>query len=277
MKYRLISLFSFMVAGWLPAQVDVSASLPSSTFLRYEGIPLRIEITNRSGEEIRMGANETKDILLLRVRDLENRVMPRTGQPMLSEPWIIPDGETAVRTFDLVQLFRITFSQSYRCLQDVELGGEAYVGNPLMFDVVNGLQEEKIKRRRADRIFTLLSLQRNGRDELMLRVTDFGNTTVLATYYLERHLKFYDPFMKVNKKGEIATLHYVSPNRVVMCQFNADGSPIKRTYYQATPGVPVRLYEHSTSGFVVNGAVELEGQGNGNASEAGTSSTEVAE
>jgi hypothetical protein len=262
MKLPVIFSLLAMSAGILQAQVDVSASLPATTFLKYEGIPLRMEITNNSGEELRLGVEDAPDILLLRVRDLDNRVMPRTELPFLNEPWIIKPGETSAKTFDLVQLFRISFAQSYRCLQDVQLAGESYTGNPLMFDVVNGIQEEQIKRRRSDRIFTMISIHRNGGDELMLRVTDFNNTMVLATYYLERHLRFYDPFMEVNKAGEIATLHYASPNQVVLCHFKADGTPIKRTYYEASAGVPVRLHNTADSGFMVEGAVEIEGQGN---------------
>lgn len=260
MKFPFYFGLLLISAAMVHAQVEVSASLPASTFLKYEGIPLRMEITNNSGEEIRLGVQDATDILLFRVRDLDNRAMPKTDVPVLGEPWIIKPGETSVKTFDLVQLFRITFAQSYRCLQDVQLAGEAYTGNPLMFDVVNGIQQQEIKRRRADRIFTLISIHRNGGDELMLRVTDFNNTMVIATYYLERHLRFYDPFMKVNKEGEIATLHYTSPKQVVMCRFKADGTPINRTYYEASAGVPVRLHDTSDGGFMVEGAVEIEGQ-----------------
>lgn len=261
MKGLLITLLIWMGGTGLFAQVEVSASLPASTFLRYEGIPLRLEVTNHSGEELRIGVKDTEDLLLLRVRDLDNRVMPPTGVPVLEAPWVIPDGETSVKTFDLVQLFRINFAQSYRCLQDIKLAGDSYAGRPLMFDVVNGIEQDKIKRRKADRIFTMISIHRNGGDELMLRVTDYNNTMVLATYYLERHLRFYDPFIKANKAGEVATLHYTSPKQVVLCQFNADGTPIKRTYYAASAGVPVRLHEGSEGGFFVEGAVEIEGQG----------------
>ncbi|MGA0369898.1 MAG: hypothetical protein ACO3N7_10655, partial [Kiritimatiellia bacterium] len=203
---RCLPFFTVLILALrLQAQVEVSSSLPANTFLRYEGIPLRIEITNNSGTDLRLAEGETEDLLLLRVRDLDNRVMPRTEQPVLSTPWMIPDGETSVRTFDLVQLFRLPYAMSYRCLQDVKLAGESYTGAPLMFEVVNGLQEEEVKSRKNDRIFTLIGIHRNGRDELMLRVTNYKNTMVLATYYLERHLKFYDPFMEMNKQGQVAT------------------------------------------------------------------------
>ena len=259
---RTLSLLLLLPVLGLQAQVEVSTSLPYSIFLRYEGVPLRMEIVNKSGEDLVLGSEDTEDILLLRVRDLDNRVIPRTKRPVLEEPWVIPDGETSVRTFDLVQLFMMHQAMSYRCLQDVKLAGESYTGTPRMFEVVSGLEEETIKRRKADRIFTMIGLHRDGRDELMLRITDYKKTTVLATYYLERHLKHYDPFMKMNDKGIVCTLHYISPNQVVKCTFNEDGSPIARTYYKASAGVPVRLLDGVDGDFVVMGAVAMEGQSN---------------
>ncbi len=258
--YRSLFVFLMFSVLGLHAQVEVSTSLPANIFLRYEGIPLRMEIINKSGEDLALGTEDAEDILLLRVRDLDNRVIPRTKVPILEEPWVIPDGETSVRTFDLVQLFMLHHAMSYRCLQDVKLAGDSYTGPPRMFEVVSGLEEEIIKRRKENRIFTMIGLHRDGRDELMLRVTDYKKTTVLATYYLERHLKHYDPFMKVNKEGIVCTLHYISPNQVVKCSFKADGSPIARTYYSASAGVPVRLMEGVDGDFVVQGAVEIEGQ-----------------
>ncbi|MGA0368595.1 MAG: hypothetical protein ACO3N7_03995, partial [Kiritimatiellia bacterium] len=55
-----------------------------------------------------------------------------------------------------------------------------------------------------------------------------------------------------------ATVHYTSPSQVVMCQFEADGSPIGRTYFNASPGVPVRMMSHPEQGFIVQGAVQVE-------------------
>lgn len=245
-------------SGLLLADVGITSSLPAKTFLLYEGIPLRMEITNRTGEELRFGEEEARDAILLRMRDTRNGVIPTTQTPLLSEPWIIPDGETSVRTFDLLQLFRVTRAQSYRCLQHVQVGDEGYAGKPLMFDVVTGNEHRSVRRRKSDRVFTLYGLNRNNRDELMLRVTNYDETMNLATFFLERHLRHYPPFIKMSKDGKVATLHYVRPNMAVLCQFESDGAPVGRTYYQVTPGTPIRLLEHPESGFMVQGAEKLD-------------------
>lgn len=269
MKY--LSFFLMLsLSGWVSANVGITASLPANSFLLYEGIPLRMEITNRTGEELRFGVEGSPDVILLRMRDTRNGVIPSTGKPVLSEPWIIPDGETSVRTFDLLQLFSLTRAQSFRCLQDVRVGEDVYSGKPLMFDVVTGIEHRSVNRRKSDREFTLFGLNRNNRDELMLRVTNHSKTMHLATYFLERHLRHYPPYIQMNKKGEVATLHYVRPNMAVLCQFEADGTPVGRTYFRVTPGNPIRLQEHPEEGFMVMGAEKLD-------SDAGASTSEVRE
>ncbi|MEX2606444.1 MAG: hypothetical protein WD708_03790 [Kiritimatiellia bacterium] len=252
------------------ADVSITATLPAKTFLLYEGIPLRMEITNRTGEELRFGEEDARDVILLRMRDTRNGVIPTTQTPVLLEPWIIPDGETSVRTFDLLQLFLVTRAQSYRCLQDVKVGDEMYTGKPLMFDVITGIEHRSVRRRKTDRVFTLYGLNRNNRDELMMRVTNYKETMNLATYFLERHLRHYPPYISMNKEGGVATLHYVRPNMAVLCQFEPDGTPVGRTYYQVTPGTPIRLMEHPESGFLVQGAEKID-------SDAGAATSEVRE
>lgn len=249
---------SLSLGNPLFADVSITSSLPAKTFLLYEGIPLRMEITNRTGEDLHFGVADARDEILLRMRDTRNGVIPTTQTPLLSEPWIIADGETSVRTFDLLQLFQVTRAQSYRCLQHVQVGEEGYSGKPLMFDVVTGIEHRSVKRRKTDRVFTLYGINRNNGDELMLRVTNFNETMNLATFFLERHLRHYPPYIRMNKEGEVATLHYVRPNMAVLCQFESDGTPVGRTYYQVTPGTPIRLLAHPEQGFLVQGAERLD-------------------
>ena len=105
----------------------------------------------------------------------------------------------------------------------------------------------------------MIGITRGAGDELMLRVTNKDKSMTLATYFLERHLRFYPPHMKVGKDGGIGTLHYLSPQQAVLCLFHKDGTPIRREYYQVSPGVPVRLMVHPDEGFLVEGGTKVPG------------------
>ncbi len=256
MRFSRLTLFAFCcfcaLKSW--AQVDVKTSLVQDRFLLFEGIPLQLEITNNGDDPVILGGADPTAMLHIRVRTTRRDLIPRTDQPLFPEVWIIDPGETETRVFDLVQLFRIRHAMSFRAQVNVEVDEEVLNGPALLFDVSEGISLERIRKKKTDRTFELFSLNRNGRDEVLLRVSDWKEDSTLATYFLGRQLRFYPPRMKMGQDGAVTTLQYDSPNRVVVCRFAPDGSPIVKEVYQASAGVPVRLQETRDGKFVVDGA-----------------------
>lgn len=260
MKFALFLLFS-PLTPWMAAvaTLDVSSSIPAETFLVYETVPLQLRITNRGPDPVQFGGEETDGMIRLKVTDLRGRIIPRTDKPLLAEPWVILPGETSEHEFNLARLFSIRKAESYRCVPAVVLPDLAtYEGKPVMFELRRGTEFGEVKRRRTDRVFTLVGVNRNRRDELLLQVSNYGQTMQLATYFLERHLRLYPPHILMNNAGEVGTLHYASPYQLVLCHFKADGTPVNRRFYKAMPGVPVRLHENPEGGFRVEGATALD-------------------
>ncbi len=260
---RRLLLFVCALTAFLPclrAQYEVGTSLSAKSFLLFEGIPVRVEITNRSAQPLHIGGRDPEGIVRLSVRNTRNEVIPRTRQPLLPDAWVIPPGATDSREFDLVQLFQIRRADSYRASVVVEIDLDAFTSAPMLFDVTNGTLFEKVVRRRTDRTFSLLGINRNGRDELMLRVSDAAEDTPLATYFLERHLRFYPPQMRADERGRIGIFHYSSPSQAVLCTFEPDGTPIRRDYYRVFAGRPAELRIHPETGFAVDGAERLDPQ-----------------
>lgn len=258
-RWLLLGAMGF--ASTMFAQLSVSSSLPFKNFLLYDNIPLRLEITNSTGEAIVLSEEDAENHVMLRVRNLDNQIIPRTDVPLLAEPWLIPDGETSVREFDLVRLFKIRRDRSYRGLQHVVVDGDTYDGPPLLFDVKKGMLLDELVRKKEDRVFSLFGLNQSGGDVLILRVTDRDKSVTLGTHFLERHLRFYPPHLKANKKGEIGVLHYVGPRQAVLCTFSPDGVNGKREYFSVSPGVPIRLHPGDTTPFVVEGATPVSAGG----------------
>jgi hypothetical protein len=239
------------------AQIRVSSSLPVKKYLLFDNIPLQLEITNNTGEDLVLREDDENNHVMLRLRNMDNQVIPRTELPILKEPWVIPDGETQTREFDLVRLFRIRSPESFRGLQHVVVDGETFAGPPLLFDVRTGMLVDEIVRKKEDRVFTLLGLNQAGGDVLFLRVTNREKSMTLATYLLERHLRFYPPHMKASKDGQIGILQYIAPRQAVLSTFSPDGSSGKRDYFQVSPGVPLRLHIGEESGFRVEGGTPV--------------------
>lgn len=242
-----------MMPGVLPAQYRISASLPANSFLLYEGVPLTVQIENRSGDDLVIGGTNANAELVLRVKDLKNRPLPATGTSLMDTPWVIPHGSASSRELDLVQVRPVRYAISYQAEVSLRVDQEEFSTNRLHFDVSNGVPYDRIRNRKSDRTFQLFGLNRNGRDEILLRVSDYKEDTVLYTYTLENHLRFYPPEMLRDDEGIIHTLHYKAPNVVVHCRFNEDGTPVDRRYFSVAAGPRVRLTPHPEDGFHVPG------------------------
>jgi len=260
----LLCLISFQSV--LQATIHITSTLPAETFLQYESIPVQIQITNRTGEDIVLREDDPENQVLLRVRDMQDGLIPRRNVPLLEEPWVIPDGESSERTFDLMQLYHVSAARSYRGLRDIVVQGEVFKGRPILFRVVPGTEMRSVRRRNTDRVFTLYAVNRNNRDDLMLRVMNYNRTMNYATYYLERFMRHYPPHIRMGSSGEVTTLHYARPNVVVVCRFEPDGRALGRSYYQATPGTAVRLVESPDGGFEVIGATPMDSNDQGGGS-----------
>jgi hypothetical protein len=155
MRTPLFLLAVSVLLGALPAsaQFRVSSSLPSSTFLLYEGIPLRVEIQNNSDEILYIGGTNRMAELHVRVLDLKNRPVPATATPVLQETWVIPPGHTGAREFDLVQLREIRNTLSFQTQVILQAGEDSFAGSLHYFDVSNGTPHAKIRRRTGALIF----------------------------------------------------------------------------------------------------------------------------
>ncbi len=251
-------LFAWVSAASASAQIQVRTTLPASTFLLYEGIPLRVEIRNGGEDPLFIGGTNGTSELHLRVLDLQNRPIPASGIPAIDETWVIPPGRTDAREFDLVQLRNIRNALSFQAQAVLRAGEDSIAGTVHYFDVSNGTPHAKISRRAADRTFELIGLTRNSRDEMLLRVSTHDGKTSLNTYLLERHLRFYPPEMRVDDQGRAHTLHYKVPSLVVHCLFTPEGLPIDRRYYQVAPGLRVFLAPHPEDGYGVPGGTRIE-------------------
>lgn len=254
--FHLFAGILTLAAMSLRADLEISAEFPNRTFLLYEGIPIRVQIVNRSGEGLQIGGEDADARLRMVVTNMASQIIARNEVPILDTPWLIPDGITSSRVFDLIQLFRIHSAESYRVTIELITRDEAWPLPPILFNVVTGTTHGKLRRRSVDRGFHLLSVNRQNRHELMLRVTDQAEQKVLNTFHLERVLLFIPPEMKVDARGNIHILFYKFADLMVYCRFQPDGTPILREYLNPGNRRP-RLEPHDEFGFWVPEGVLL--------------------
>lgn len=254
MRLPLTILFLALIPAWLPARMDVKANLASDTFLKYESIRFQITVTNTSRVPVRFGGTAPNSKLRLNVSDTQGRLMNKTKLALFPTPWTILPGETASRDFDLLRLFEIRRVGSYRLKTVVQFPDEVTLQDKTrLFNVVSGVEVSEMKIKSKDRTFTLLSLNRNRRDEVLMRISSHDETKVLQTYFLGPYLKFYTPTFQEGRNGQVAVLHHASPTEIVFTLFKTNGDPVKKQTLPTTASDPVRLVEDPELGFVVRG------------------------
>lgn len=262
----LVGLFAVLVsvAGLAHAQVRVDATLNEETYLKYESVKVAVKISNRSGDDLYVGGSNAVTRLSFQVRDMKGNMIRSTErEPLPDKAWLVPNNKASQLEFNLLE-FRSVYRPGTYVLRVSVINGkgdnaEAYVSADVQFTISSGTQYEKIERKKSDRTFVLLGLRRNGGYHMLLRVTDYKEELCYGTYYLEKHLKFVPPEMRLADDGGVHTLHYLSPERAVHCIFGPKGSPKDRLLYQVTPGPRTYLVPAGETGFVVPNARLLNG------------------
>ena len=185
-------------------------------------------------------------------------MVPATDLPLFETLWRVEPGETASRDFNLLRLFQIRQVGDYRLTTRVHLPDESLVDQPKLFEVSEGQTLREIKSRKEDRAFRLIQFNRNDRDELLLQVTTHKGTRVLQTYFLGKHLRFYEPEFRKGLDGSIAVLHRMEPEELSFATFRPDGLPLNRRTLNIRMNESVVLEEDAELGFVVRGDSEVK-------------------
>ncbi|HYV29362.1 MAG TPA: hypothetical protein VFA77_17650, partial [Candidatus Eisenbacteria bacterium] len=78
MKIFPITLGLILIsAPWVSAQVSLEIVLDEDQFLRNEALPVKVRITNLSGQTLRLGKEE--DWLTFSIESREGHVVPKLG------------------------------------------------------------------------------------------------------------------------------------------------------------------------------------------------------
>lgn len=253
MKFSFFPFLAVLLGPHVLADLQVNTQMSHQTFLRYESIPVRVNVRNRTGDTLQFGGVEANAFLRVVVTDTQMRIVHRTETPVFPRMWLAPDGLTSTLELELTELFDLRESGSYRCEIAVVFDREQWNTPVQQFEIRNGTRQGRLRVRNTDRTFTLLTLNRGRRQDLMMRVSDYREDQIIGTYELERVLLFLPPEMRMDDNGVIHVLFYKFNDLMVYCRFQPDGTPIIREYLRPVRSRP-RLVEHPDMGFWVPAA-----------------------
>src|ERR1035437_2583378 len=144
----------FLAATLLPvsAQITVEVTQDQDQFLPCETLATAVRITNRSGQDVRLGQGD--DWLTFSVQSHEELVVPRNGQVPVAGEFTLESSKVATKRVDLEPYFAINRPGRYSITATIRIKdwNQQITSQPKSFDIIEGahLWEQEIGVPNAD-------------------------------------------------------------------------------------------------------------------------------
>ncbi len=138
MKTLLVFTFALMAFFRASAQVDMELSLDQDYFLPSETIPLAVKITNRSGQQLHLGADA--DWLTFNVEADDGFVVIKNAEVPVTGAFDLETSQLAIKRVDLQPYFSMTKPGRYHVIATLHIKdwSAQMASQPKHFDVIAG-------------------------------------------------------------------------------------------------------------------------------------------
>lgn len=138
MKTFLAGWLALLLVSRVSAQVSVELSLDQEQFLPSESIPLTVKVTNRSGQQLHLGAEA--DWLTFSVESTEGFVVIKNAEVPVVGEFDLETSQMATKHVDLQPYFSMTKPGRYKVTATLRIKDWAaqVASLPQRFDVISG-------------------------------------------------------------------------------------------------------------------------------------------
>jgi hypothetical protein len=262
---------SLLLAALFPvaAQVTVEVTLDQDQFLPGEAIIAAVHITNRSGQILRLGAED--NWLTFSVESRDREVIPRSGEVPVTGEFFLESSKVAIKRVDLAPYFSVRLPGRYSLIATVRIKDwrREITSEPRNFDVIEGtkLWEQEFgvpntagPANPIPEVRKYILQQANylkGRLRLYLRLTDTSGAKAFRVVPIGPMVSFGRPEPQVDKFSRLHVLYQDRPHSFNYTVFNPDGVLILRQTYDYLNTRP-RLQPDGEGKISVKGGVRRE-------------------
>lgn len=234
----------------LSAQVSVDLALDQEQFLSGETLKASVLITNRSGQVIRFGSDNSW--LTFSIESKDHFLVTRNGTPLVAGEFDLESSKRAIKTVDLSPCFNISSPGRYSITATVWIKewNQQLTSTPKVFEIVQGakLWEEEVgvpkppgATNPVPELRRYVLRQANYlRKQLMLYLEIADRTgKVYRVFPLGPMLSFGQPEAQVDKISNLHILYQNGAHSFSYTVVNPDGTVIVRQTYDYTtrPGL----------------------------------------
>ena len=266
---KALGLWPVLLAAALSpvsAQVTVELTQEQEQFLPAESMPITVRITNRSGQNLRLGQGE--NWLTFSVESRDNHVVAKTGEVPVAGEFVLESSRVVTLRTDLAPYFLLTHSGRYSVTATVQIKdwNQEIRSQPKSFDIIEGarlweqdigLPDSASGTNATPEIRKFILQQANylkSQLRLYVRVTDASGARTLRVFPIGPMVSFSRPEPQVDKFSNLHLLYQDGPHSFNYTVVNPDGEVIARRTYDYVDKRP-RLTPDAEGKVLVTGGV----------------------
>jgi hypothetical protein len=229
------------------AQISVELELPQEQFLPSETIPLSVKITNRSGQQLKLGADPAW--LTFTVESVDGFVIIKKSEVPVTGEFELESSQLAIKRVDLAPYFVMTKPGRYKIIATLQIKdwGVTITSNPKSFDVVHGSKIWSAEfgvpsgTNGAPEVRKFSLCQANYlRSQLRLYV-QLSDSTEGIVYHAEslgNLVSFSQPEAQLDRSCQLHVLWQTGAQAFTYCVVNPNGTVASREIYDNFSGRP---------------------------------------
>lgn len=243
------------------AQIAVEVVVDQEQFLRDESVPVKVRVTNRSGQTLRLGVDN--DWLGFAIEGVDSGSVARLAEVPVKGEFLLESAHVATRTVDLAPCFDLSQPGRYNVTATVRIKewGTEVPGKPLRIEVVRGtkLWEQEfgvpaVSGAPDTRRYILQQANYQNRLMLYLRLADLEDNKVFRVAPLGPLVSFSRPEAQVDRNSELNVLFQTGARSFAFYVIRPDGGVAIRQAYDYAGSRPVLRQTEEGRIFVGGGA-----------------------
>ena len=239
--FLLVLVLAVLTSFRAAAQVSVEITMDQEQFLPSEAVPVAVKITNRSGQQLHLGA--AADWLTFSVESTDGFIVIKNAEVPVTGEFDLESSQIGIiKRMDLQPYFQMGRHGRYKVIATLRIKDWSASVNsaPKTFDVVNGAklwsqdfgvpgvtnsQPEVRKFTLEEANYLRLQLR------LYVRVSDQSESQVFKVTTLGQMVSFSDPDAKVDRTSQLHVLWQAGAQVFKYALINANGEVVRQAVY----------------------------------------------
>jgi hypothetical protein len=262
MRFWTLLLSILCVASRAQAQLSVEIVLDQQQFLKDESMPLKVRITNRSGQTLHLG--KESDWLTFSVLGHEGLSAAKVREVPVPGEFDLESAAVATRRVDLMPHFDFGHPGRYTIGATLKIPqwNQEINSRPAQVEVVRGTkiweQEFGVPVKQGSpeaRKYILLQAQFLKQLTLYVRVSDPDENRTFRVFAAGPMVSFNRPQAQIDKESKLHLLFQTGPRSYTYNVVTPDGDPLLHQQYDHVNGPSVRLKPDAEGFIFVSGGV----------------------